>query len=90
MQNQSIRIRLKAFDHKLIDRSAKEIVETVKRTGAKVKGPIPMPVKKTQNHYPHIPSQRQRRQRPIRNSNTQKNPRYPRAIREDLRCSYKT
>ena len=46
MQNQSIRIRLKAFDHKLIDRSAKEIVETVKRTGAKVKGPIPMPVKK--------------------------------------------
>ena len=46
MQNQSIRIRLKAFDHKLIDRSAREIVETVKRTGAKVKGPIPMPVKK--------------------------------------------
>ena len=45
MQNQSIRIRLKAFDPKLIDRSAKEIVETVKRTGAKVKGPIPMPVK---------------------------------------------
>ena len=46
MQDQSIRIRLKAFDHKLIDRSAREIVETVKRTGAKVKGPIPMPVKK--------------------------------------------
>ncbi len=46
MQNQSIRIRLKAFDHRLIDSSAKEIVETVKRTGAKVKGPIPLPVKK--------------------------------------------
>ena len=46
MQNQSIRIRLKAFDHKLIDKSAREIAETVKRTGAKVKGPIPMPVKK--------------------------------------------
>ena len=46
VQSQSIRIRLKAFDHKLIDRSAKEIVETVKRTGASVKGPIPMPVKK--------------------------------------------
>ena len=45
MQNQSIRIRLKAFDHKLIDRSAKEIVETVKRTGAKVKGPIPLPTR---------------------------------------------
>ena len=46
VQNQSIRIRLKAFDHKLIDKSAKEIVETVKRTGAKIKGPIPLPVKK--------------------------------------------
>ena len=43
MQDQSIRIRLKAFDHKLIDRSAREIVETVKRTGAKVVGPVPLP-----------------------------------------------
>ena len=41
--NQNIRIRLKAFDHRLIDRSAAEIVETAKRTGARVKGPIPMP-----------------------------------------------
>ena len=45
MQNQSIRIRLKAFDHKLIDQSAVEIVETAKRTGARVKGPIPLPTK---------------------------------------------
>ncbi len=45
-QNQSIRIRLKAFDHRLIDRSASEIVETAKRTGARVKGPIPLPTKK--------------------------------------------
>lgn len=44
--NQSIRIRLKAFDHRLIDRSAGEIVETAKRTGARVKGPIPLPTKK--------------------------------------------
>jgi ribosomal protein S10 len=44
--NQSIRIRLKAFDHRLIDQSAKEIVETAKRTGAQVRGPIPMPTKK--------------------------------------------
>jgi ribosomal protein S10 len=43
--NQNIRIRLKAFDHRLIDRSAKEIVETAKRTGATVKGPIPLPTK---------------------------------------------
>ncbi|NNF52417.1 MAG: 30S ribosomal protein S10 [Gammaproteobacteria bacterium] len=45
MSNQNIRIRLKAFDHRLIDTSAKEIVETAKRTGAHVKGPIPLPTK---------------------------------------------
>ncbi|MED5535061.1 MAG: 30S ribosomal protein S10 [Pseudomonadota bacterium] len=44
-KSQNIRIRLKAFDHKLIDRSAGEIVETAKRTGATVKGPIPLPTK---------------------------------------------
>ena len=43
---QTIRIRLKTFDHKLIDISAKEIVETAKRTGARVLGPIPLPTKK--------------------------------------------
>ena len=43
---QTIRIRLKAFDHRLIDRSASEIVDTAKRTGARVKGPIPLPTKK--------------------------------------------
>lgn len=46
MANQRIRIRLKAFDHRLIDQSAREIVETAKRTGALVRGPIPMPTKK--------------------------------------------
>jgi len=45
MANQKIRIRLKAFDHRLIDRSAAEIVDTAKRTGALVKGPIPLPTK---------------------------------------------
>ncbi len=45
MANQKIRIRLKAFDHRLIDRSAMEIVDTAKRTGAIVKGPIPLPTK---------------------------------------------
>ena len=44
--NQTIRIRLKSFDHRLIDQSAKEIVETAKRTGARVNGPIPLPTKK--------------------------------------------
>ena len=45
MANQRIRIRLKAFDHRLIDRSASEIVETAKRTGAQVRGPIPLPTR---------------------------------------------
>jgi len=43
--NQNIRIRLKAFDYRLIDNSAREIVETAKRTGAQVRGPIPLPTK---------------------------------------------
>ena len=46
MQGQSIRICLKAFDHKLIDSSAAEIVETVRRTGAQIRGPIPLPTRK--------------------------------------------
>jgi ribosomal protein S10 len=43
--NQNIRIRLKAFDHRLIDKSAREIVDTAKRTGAQVRGPVPLPTK---------------------------------------------
>ena len=46
MQSQKIRIRLKAFDYRLIDQSTQEIVETAKRTGAQVRGPIPLPTKK--------------------------------------------
>ena len=46
MEQQKIRIKLKAFDHKLIDKSTKEILETVTKTGAKVVGPIPLPVKR--------------------------------------------
>ncbi|HIL93271.1 MAG TPA: 30S ribosomal protein S10 [Cycloclasticus sp.] len=46
MSKQSIRIRLKGFDHRLIDHAAREIVETAKRTGAQVMGPIPLPTKK--------------------------------------------
>ena len=45
LAKQKIRIRLKAFDYKLIDQSALEIVETAKRTGATVKGPVPLPTK---------------------------------------------
>ncbi len=45
MQSQKIRIRLKAFDYRLIDQSAARIVETAKRTGAVVNGPVPLPTK---------------------------------------------
>lgn len=46
MAKQKIRIRLKAFDHNLIDQSAQKIVETAKRTGADVSGPVPLPTQK--------------------------------------------
>ena len=45
MQSQRIRIRLRAFDHKLLDQSTKEIVDTARRTGARVAGPIPLPTR---------------------------------------------
>ena len=57
MQNQNIRIRLKAFDHKLLDQSTKEIVDTARRTGAKIAGPIPLPTHKkifTVLRSPHV------------------------------------
>ncbi len=46
MANQKIRISLKAYDHRLIDQSVAQIIETAKKTGAKVSGPIPMPTKR--------------------------------------------
>jgi len=57
MANQKIRIRLKAFDHRLLDQSAEKIVETAKRTGALVSGPIPLPTEKsiyTVLRAPHV------------------------------------
>src|SRR3978361_1935226 len=57
MQGQNIRIRLKAFDHRILDNSTKEIVNTAKRTGAQVRGPIPLPPRLerfTVNRSPHV------------------------------------
>ncbi len=57
MDNQNIRIRLKAFDHRVLDQSTSEIVSTAKRTGAQVRGPIPLPTrieKFTVLRGPHI------------------------------------
>ena len=57
MDSQNIRIRLKAFDHRVLDQSTNEIVQTAKRTGAQVRGPIPLPTrieKYTVLRGPHI------------------------------------
>ncbi len=57
MAKSKIRIRLKAFDHKLLDQSAQKIVETAKKTGAKVSGPVPLPTEKnifTVLRSPHV------------------------------------
>jgi small subunit ribosomal protein S10 len=57
MQSQNFRIRLKAFDHRILDVSTKEIVKTAQRTGAGVRGPIPLPTrieKFTVNRSPHV------------------------------------
>ena len=55
MQSQNIRIRLKAFDYRLIDASTKEIVDTAKRTGATVRGPIPLPTRNERYTIPVSP-----------------------------------
>jgi len=57
MKNDKIRIRLKAFDYRILDQSASEIVDTARRTGAKIAGPIPLPTavsRYTVNRSPHI------------------------------------
>ena len=57
MEGQNIRIRLKAFDHRLLDQSTREIVNTAKRTGAQICGPIPLPTrieKFSVNRSPHV------------------------------------
>ena len=57
MENQDIRIRLRAYDSKLLDNSTSDIINTAKRTGAKVRGPIPLPTRNekfTVNRSPHI------------------------------------
>ena len=57
LDSQNIRIRLKAYDHRVLDNSTKEIVNTAKRTGARVRGPIPLPThieRFTVNRSPHV------------------------------------
>ena len=71
MESQNIRIRLRAYDSKLLDASTSEIINTANRTGAKVKGPIPLPTrieKFTVNKSPHI-DKKSREQFEIRTHN---------------------
>lgn len=68
MQSQKIRIRLKAFDYRLIDQSAQEIVETAKRTGAVVRGPVPLPTRKQRFDILRSPHVEQGIARPAGNS----------------------
>jgi small subunit ribosomal protein S10 len=71
MENQKIRIRLKAFDHRILDQSTAEIVQTARRTGAEIRGPIPLPT--NMNRYtvlrsPHV-DKKSREQFEIRTHN---------------------
>src|SRR3974377_1773623 len=99
MATQKIRIRLKAYDYKLLDQSAGEIVETAKRTGAKVAGPIPLPtrIKKFTVLPPHHdqqvppppdPAGRKEVARAVRDPHAQAPARHPRADAADARCAH--
>ena len=82
MADQKIRIRLKAFDHRLIDRSASEIVETAKRTGAQVRGPDPAADQDRTLHR-GVAARRQGRARPVRDPHAQARARHRRPQRQD-------
>ena len=80
-----IRIRLKAFDHQLLDKSTSDIVETAKRTGARVAGPIPLPTRHPPLHRPPRPARRQEVARAVRDPHPQAPARHPRADAADPR-----
>ena len=74
-----IRIRLKAYDHALLDKAAAKIVETAKKTGAEVSGPIPLPTEKEVESSTQI----QRLQRAVRAENSQETHRHHRCYYKD-------
>ena len=83
MASQVMRITLKAYDHQLVDASAKKIIETVKKNGAKVSGPVPLPTKEGSDHDPAGRTQVQRLQRAVRAENAQEAHRYHHPDPED-------
>ena len=70
MASQVMRITLKAYDHQLVDASAKKIIETVKKNGAQVSGPVPLPTKKEVVTISKSGTQIQRFQRTVRAENS--------------------
>jgi small subunit ribosomal protein S10 len=70
MNGQNIRIRLKAFDHRILDTSTREIVNTAKRTGAQVRGPIPLPTR-IEVHRQPFAARRQEEPRAVRDAHPQ-------------------
>ena len=83
MASQVMRITLKAYDHQLVDQSAGKIIETVKKTGAQVSGPVPLPTKKEVVTILKSGSQVQRFQRAVRAENSQETHRYHHSEPED-------
>ena len=89
MANQEmIRVRLKAYDHQLIDSSAAKIVDTAKRNGASVSGPIPLPTKKEVVTILRSPPCQQGQPGAVRAQNPQETDRYPQPQPEDRRGPY--
>ena len=83
-QKEMIRIRLKAYDHQLIDQSAEKIVETAKRTGASVSGPIPLPTKKeVVTILRAVHKYKDSRERAVRAPHPQAPHRHPQALPQD-------
>ena len=80
MANQVMRITLKAYEHQLVDASAKKIIETVKKTGAQVSGPVPLPTKK---EVVESSTQVQGFQRTVRAENSQETDRHHGSYSED-------
>ena len=87
MQSQNIRIRLKAFDHRILDNSTREIVNTAKRTGAQVRGPIPLPTGIERFTVNRSAARRQEEPRTVRNPDAQASSRHHRSHAADRRRS---
>jgi len=87
VSNQKIRIRLKAYDHRMIDRSAIEIVDTARRTGAVVRGPIPLPTRIESFTLLRSPHKYKDSRRSTRDSCAQAYFGYRGADRKNRRCS---